>query len=151
MNANNDTKALKSGIWYMLEIFTTKGILFFTIPIFARLMSHDEFGLYSNYESLLRIFSVFVTLNLSASFISARFDFAESFEKYVLSLLSLSTVFSLIWLVIINFFSDWFISVTDLNIKYLNIIIIYLLFFSVIDIFIARERFNFRYKTIILF
>ncbi len=150
MNANNDTNALKSGIWYILEIFTTKGILFFTIPIFARLMSHDEFGLYSNYESLLRIFSVFVTLNLSASFISARFDFAESFEKYVLSLLSLSTVSSLTWLVIINFFSDWFISVTDLNIKYLNIIIIYLLFFSVIDIFIARERFIFRYKTLVL-
>lgn len=74
MNPSNNEKALKSGVWYTVANFIMKGIGFITTPIFTRLLSHSEFGLYSNYASWLQTFTMFVTLNLASTFISARFD-----------------------------------------------------------------------------
>ena len=146
MNTTNDAKALKSGVWYTVANFIMRGIGFITMPIFTRLLSHDEFGLYSNYASWLQTFTMFVTLNLASTFISARFDFEDDFDGYISSVLSLSTVSTLIWLLIINLFPAWFASITGVEFKYLNIMMLYLLFAAAIDMFQTRERYFFRYK-----
>ena len=146
MNETNSAKALKSGVWYTVANFIMKGIGFITTPIFTRLLSHDEFGLYSNYASWLQTFTMFVTLNLASTFISARFDFEDDFDGYISSVLSLSTVSTLIWLLIMNLFPAWFASITGVEFKYLNIMMLYLLFAVAIDMFQARERYFFRYK-----
>ncbi len=146
MNETNSAKALKSGLWYTAANFIMKGIGFITTPIFTRLLSHEEFGLYSNYASWLQTFTMFVTLNLASTFISARFDFEDDFDGYISSALSLSTFSTLIWLFIINLFPTWFASITGVEFKYLNVMMLYLLFAAAIDMFQARERYFFRYK-----
>lgn len=143
---NNNIKALKSGVWYTVANFIMKGIGFITVPIFTRLLSHSEFGLYSNYASWLHTFTMFVTLYLASTFISARFDFEDDFDGYISSVLSLSTFSTLIWITLINFFSGWFVSVTGVELKYLNIMMLYLLFAAAIDMFQTRERYFFKYK-----
>ena len=72
MSSNNNVKALKSGIWYTAANFLTKSIGFITTPIFTRLMTHDEFGLYNNFTSWTSTLTILVTLNLTSTFISAR-------------------------------------------------------------------------------
>lgn len=146
MKQNNNAKALKSGVWYTVANFIMKGIGFITVPIFTRLLSHSEFGLYSNYASWLQTFTMFVTLNLASTFISARFDFEEDFDGYISSVLSLSTFSTLIWIVIVNLFPAQFISITGVELKYLNVMMLYLLFASAIDMFQTRERYYFKYK-----
>ena len=146
MNQKNNVKALKSSVWYTAANFVMKGIGFLTMPIFTRLLSREEFGLYSNYASWLHTFSIFVSLHLGATFISARFDFEDDFDGYISSVLSLSTVSTMIWLLIINLFPAWFASITGVEFKYLNIMMLYLLFAAAIDMFQTRERYFFRYK-----
>lgn len=141
MKTINDVKALKSGVWYTAANLIMKSIGFITTPIFTRLLTHEEFGLYSNYASWLQTFTVVVSLNLGATFISVRFDFEEDFDGYISSVLSLSTFSSLIWVFLINMFPSWFISVTGVELKYLNVMMLYLLFAAAIDIFQTRERF----------
>lgn len=91
MSSNNNVKALKSGIWYTAAKFITKGIGFITTPIFTRLLSHNDYGLYSNYAAWLSTLTVFATLNLGASFISARFDHEKDFDGYISSTLVLKS------------------------------------------------------------
>ena len=146
MNSTNDVKALKSGVWYTAANFIIKGIGFITTPIFTRMLSHDEFGLYSNYESWLQVFAIFVSFHLGATFISARFDFEDDFDGYISSVLSLGSFSVLIWMLIINLFPSWFSSVTGVEFKHLNIMMFYLLFAEAIDMFQVRERYYFRYK-----
>ena len=146
MNETNSAKALKSGVWYTMANFMMKGIGFITTPIFTRLLSHEEFGLYSNYASWLHTFSIFVTLHLGASFISARFDFEDDFDGYISSVLSLSALSTLIWTVLVNLFPAWFSFITGVDLKYLNIMMLYLLFAAAIDLFQTRERYFFKYK-----
>ena len=87
---NNDKKALKSGIWYTVSNFLIRSIGFITTPIFTRLLTKSEFGAFNNYSSWLSIITIFVTFNLESTLISAKYDYKESFDEYILSLLSSS-------------------------------------------------------------
>lgn len=102
MEQTNNVKAFKSGIWYTLSNFLVKSIGFITTPIFTRLLTHAEFGAFNNYTSWLSIISVFVTLNLESTLISARFDYEDDFDGYILSMLSISFISTFVWFVIIN-------------------------------------------------
>ena len=150
MNGNNNVKALKSGVWYTGANFVTKSIGFITTPIFTRLLSHSDYGLYSNYVSWLSTFTVFAILNLGSSFISDRFDYNEDFDGYVSSTLALSSLVTGLWAIIINLSPDFFSSITGLDARYINIMVVYLLFFAAVDMFQTRERYYYEYKITVV-
>ena len=52
---NNNKKAIKSGIYYTLANFISKGLLLISTPIFARLLTKNEFGDYSNFTSWMTL------------------------------------------------------------------------------------------------
>lgn len=147
MGNENNEKALKSGVWYIVSNFIMKGLVFFTTPIFTRLLNQEEFGLYNNFISWLTTMHVFVALNLEASFISARYEFENDFNGYVSSMIGLSTLSSIIWLIVINIFSPFFEKFTNLNTMHLNILVVYLMFTAIINQFQTKERYYFRYKV----
>lgn len=147
---NNNSKALKSGIWYTISNFLTKSIGIITTPIFTRMLSHEEFGLYNHYTSWLAVFTILVTLNLDSTFISARYDYEKKFDEYIFSSLSLSTISAFFWIVLFNVFGG--LAVTHLGLRriYINCMMIYLLFLPAVNMFQARERYKFEYKISVL-
>ena len=144
-NAAN-SKAFKSGIWYTASNFLVKGIAFLTTPIFTRLLTKADFGLYNNYVSWLAIATILVTLNLDSTLISARYDFEKKFDEYILSILSLSTISTVLWFVIVNLFSEAFVSFLGMDLVYINAMLVYLMFLPAVNLFQARERYLFEYK-----
>lgn len=143
---DNNRKALKSGIWYTISNFLMKSIGFITTPIFTRLLTKEEFGIYNNYLSWMAIMTIFVTLNLESTLISARFDFKEKFDEYILSVLTLSSLSVFVWMTVINVFSVFFVQALDLNQTYINAMLIYLLFLPAVSMFQSREQFYYEYK-----
>lgn len=150
IDINKNIKAVKSGIWYTLSNFMVKGIIFITTPIFTRILTKREFGIYNNYASWLAIITIIVTLNLESTLISAKFDFKKQFDKYILSILSLSALSTIIWCVVINVFYVQFTKLFGLERKYMNIMLVYLFFLPAVNIFQAREQYNFRYKKTVV-
>ncbi|MGN0416179.1 MAG: lipopolysaccharide biosynthesis protein [Agathobacter sp.] len=141
-----NNKALKSSIWYTISNFLVKSIGFITTPIFTRLLTKEEFGIFNSYSSWLAILTIFVTLNLEATLASARYDYEDKFDEYILSVLALSSISALVWIAIVNIFSEQFTRVFDLNRTYINAMMIYLLFLPAVNLFQSRERFSFEYK-----
>ena len=82
---NSSRQALKSGVWYTLSNFLVKSIGFITTPIFTRLLTKEDFGLYNNYLSWLAIITIIVTFNLDSTLISARYDFENKFDELQLN------------------------------------------------------------------
>ena len=148
--SQNNNSVLKSGIWYTASNFLVKSIGFITTPLFTRLMTKSEFGDFSTYSSWLSLAIIFVTLNLDSTLISAKYDYKDSFDKYISSILCLSSISVALWLCMVNVFSGFFEEFTDLEIKYLNLMLIYLLFFTALNLFQTRERYNFEYKNSVI-
>lgn len=147
---NNNRKALKSGVWYTASNFLVKSTMLVTTPVFTRLLTHEEFGIFNNYSSWLSIVTIIITLNLESTLISARFDYEEEFDGYIFSMLLLSLLSSVAWLIIINGNRVFFSSFFDLDIRYINVMLIYLLFLPAVNMFQMRERYYFEYKKTVI-
>ena len=86
------SKVIKSGIWYTLSNFLLNGISFLTTSIFARLLSKEEYGEFSNFVSWISIASIFITLNTSASVLTAQEDYRGKEKEYTFSLILASVL-----------------------------------------------------------
>lgn len=146
----NNSKALKSGIWYTIAKFIFRGIAFFTTPIFTRLLTKEEFGAYNNYLSWLQILTIFLTMNMVATLISAKYDYKKNFDQYILSVFALSSFVSCLSIVVFNLFGSFFSSFFKLTMIQINCLSIYILFENAITLFLAKERYYYKYKTTVL-
>lgn len=143
---NNDRKVLKSGAWYTFSNFLIRGVGFFTTPIFTRILSKTDFGLFNNYTSWLSIITIFATLNLESTLISARFDFEDDFDRYIFSMLGLSSISTIIWTLLILIFQNDIADFTSIDPAYLIVMMVFLLFSPAVSMFVTRERYLFKYK-----
>ena len=150
MESNINNKALKSGVWYTVSSFITKSIGFLTTPIFARILTHEEYGLFSNITSWLGTFVVLATLNLSSTFISAKHDHKDSFDQYVSSMLVLSSLLTGMSAIVINAFPSAISACTGIDKEYLNVLLIYAFFYSAVELYQNKERYSFGYKKTVL-
>lgn len=139
-------KALKSGIWFTVSNFITRGIGFITTPVFTRLMTKSEYGDFSNIQTWMMIMLYITSLDLEASLIRASYDFKEDLNRYVHSLIALSMLStSFFWMVSI-LFRDQFISLFSMESIYIDCMFIYLLFCPAVNIFQNVERYQYKYK-----
>ena len=81
----SDSKAFRSGIGYTVGNILIKGINFLTLPIFSRLLSKEEFGVYNVFVSYDSILFVLIGLALHASIRSANLEFRGKIDRYTSS------------------------------------------------------------------
>lgn len=144
--SNNNIKALKSSVWYIVANFLTAASAFLTTPIFTRLMSQEQYGMYNNFTSWQSILAIIFTFNVQASLISARYDYEKDLNRYIFSTLSMSTASVLLCTFILNLFSDWAQDFFSLSKMYINLMMVHILFMKVFEMFQTEQRYFFKYK-----
>ncbi|WP_176761960.1 lipopolysaccharide biosynthesis protein [Pseudobutyrivibrio sp. YE44] len=151
MESKSDNKGLaillKSSFWYLFSTILLNGINFIVTPIFTRIMSTNEYGIYNNYCSWQSIFAVFVTLNLGVTLMSAYGDYKSDIKRYSYSMTVLMCLSTLLWLVLFTLFRKPLMSWTTLEMKYLYMILASSIGASILSMFQSYQRMEFRYKT----
>lgn len=137
---------VKSGIWYTASSFLVKGIGFITLPIFTRLMTQADIGIFSTFQAWLGVFGVLATLQLHDSLISAKFDYSTKMEQYCLTLALSEFALAIIWLVLANLFAPQFQGIMSLSQTEIDLLFVYLMFQPGVTLFQIWERFRFEYK-----
>lgn len=84
--ASSGSSAAKAGLWYTVGNMMIKGITFLSIPVFSRIMSQEDYGLYNTFLSYASILTIFLGLALNASIKNAKYDFPEKLNRYCSSL-----------------------------------------------------------------
>lgn len=98
------SKMIKAGIGYTIGNYLLKGLTFFSIPIFSRLMSTSDYGIYNTFAAYESIIFVIIGFALHASFKNAKYKFKEDFDKYISSCLTLGLISFGVWCLIANIF-----------------------------------------------
>lgn len=143
---DNNKKALKSGVWYTVSNFLLKGMSLITTPIFTRLLTKKNYGLYNNFISWLSISTIIVTLCSEATLIRAKYDYSNKLNHYIKSMLAMTLLSASVWLLLINIFNEVFTDLFSMNVVYIDIMIVYIVFQHGVNFWQLRERFAFRYK-----
>lgn len=100
---------IKAGIWYTMGNMLIKGIPFLTLPIFTRLLSTADFGIYNTYISYESVLGILLGFGISGTVKIAKTDYNDNFEEYISSVFHFLLLIGGISLLIINicgFFFD---------------------------------------------
>ncbi len=150
MNDDINIKAAKSGIWYSIGNILLKGCMFFSLPIFTRIMKTDDFGIYNTYMAYEGLLAAILGLGLYGTIKSAKFDYKDSFNNYLYSILSCS----FFWLIIVMFLINSLyplignyigFSLFEINVLILQSFGTYLLYF-----YGSKLNIEFKYKSYLI-
>ncbi|MEH7445208.1 oligosaccharide flippase family protein, partial [Bacillus sp. JJ1122] len=99
----NKTSFVKSSIIYTIGNLIIKGVSFFTLPIFTRLMLPGEFGKFALYTSALGIVTIFVSLQIQSSIGIAYkryYNDQQKFNSFIGNTMLLPIIISILLIII---------------------------------------------------
>jgi len=144
---SKSSKVIKAGVGYTVGNYLLKGINFFAIPVFARLMATGDYGIYSTYIAYESFFSHFVGLALYMSLKNAKIKYEKEYFNYVKSMLVLQVMSMLFWGVIFFVFKTPMESVTGFSIQILFCMLIHAFCSSVLSMYSMHLSLSFSYKS----
>ena len=78
-------RSLKAGLGYTVGNMLVRGITFLTLPIFSRMMTQHEFGVFNIFLSYEAVLFVIVGLALHSSVKSANYEYPGKIDEYTSS------------------------------------------------------------------
>lgn len=124
-------RVIKAGAGYVIGNYMLKGISFITIPIFSRLMSTSDYGLFNTFVAYESILYIIIGLALHSSFKNAKYkfiglDLKESrYNQYVSTVIFLILINILVFLCIGVFFNKIIFDLFAIDSLSLYLLIIY--------------------------
>ena len=116
---STNKKALHAGIGYTIGNILVKGISFISIPIFARLLSVNDYGIVNTVGAYVSLMSIVLGLAVHSSIKNAKIDYGGDVTKYVSSIVLLPILNALLFTIIVLAFEKYISNVLALSESYL--------------------------------
>jgi len=143
-------KALKAGTWYTICTFVLKGLAFITMPIFARIMSTEDVGIYSNYISWISILTSIFTLDLYTSVNLAHFEYDDKIYPFMSTITIAGTVVTGVIYAIACIFTEQVTDIMGISPYMMHIMFIYLLVHPAVNVLHVKFRVYLQYRYTII-
>lgn len=125
-------------------------ISFITLPLFTRLLTTEQYGQVTIYQSWMGILSIFLTLNLAyGSFSTAMVKFEDDREGYISSVEGICVALSLVFLLIYLPFQNLWNKLFELPTYIMCIMVVDVLGTTALLLWNGKKRFEFKYKAVV--
>lgn len=143
--------AAKAGLWFTICGFVQKGINFITVPIFTRILTTDQYGVVSVFNSWEALLSVLCTLNLfSGGFNNGMLEYRDRRKEYISSIQGLITIITAAWIVIYLIGSSFWNNIVGMSSILILVMFIQVVATAALSLWSAGERYEFRYKKLVI-
>lgn len=143
---------VKASIWFTICNILQKGISLLTTPIFTRILTTEQYGTFSVYQSWYAIISILGTLNLYSSvFNNGMVKYPEDRKTFSSSMLGLSTLCCTILFAIYLVNVDFWNSLLGLSTVFIVAMFAEMVFTPAFSFWSAEERFEFRYRKLVVY
>ena len=141
----------KASFWYLICSVLQKGISLISTPIFTRMMSTEQYGQFSVYSSWMAIFVILSTFRLDGgTFNKGMSKYSERQEQYVSTMQGIVTISCAALVLAFLLFRSVFTEMIGLPLIVLVGMAAQILFQSVFSFWSLKERYNFKYKKVVL-
>ena len=149
MCGKENKSAAKAGIGYTIGNVLIKGLSFLTLPIFTRLMSTADYGLYTTFVSYENIITLVSGLGLYASLKTAKIEYKDKVDSYVSTVSLLTIAFTCLLMLIAFPFKEQIGAFFGFN-GYITLLMVAQAWASaVITMYNCRVSLDFAYKRYI--
>ncbi|HEU9333816.1 TPA: oligosaccharide flippase family protein, partial [Streptococcus pneumoniae] len=142
---------MKAALWYTVANFIQKGFVFLSTPILTRILNVNDYGTLILYQSWFVLFAIFATLNLSqTAYNKGLVEFENDKDNFTFSLLFLSKTITIIVAFLYFTFNILVKDSTGLTPSFMIFLFSDILFNISIEFYLARQRFEFKYRKAVL-
>lgn len=142
---------VKATIWFIFCGTLQKGMSFITTPIFTRLLTTEQYGKYTAYNSWLSIFTMITTFNLTyAVFNKGLSKYTEDKDGYTSSMMTTTSIITIICLAIYLLFHKQIVGLTELNTTVTILMFVELFFFPSVSFWMLRQRYDYKYMSVVV-
>lgn len=148
----NMSLPLRAGLWFFVCNLLQKGISVITTPIFTRLLSTSEYGVFNIYISWRDILAIFITFGLSSSVYQKKLvELDSDGERKVLTstLQGLATTTAFASFAIYLLLHRWLNQLFALPTQYVIAIYISVLMTTAFDFWAMKKRVEYSYKSLV--
>ena len=143
---------VKATIWFVACQAVQSGCKFLSMPFLVRLLTSEQYGIYSVFLSWLQIITLFATLNLHCGvYNNAMYKFPEQRSSYTSASQSLSVVCTFICLAVYLLFRNAWDSLFGIEPIYTVLIFVQLLFTESFMLWSGRQRYEYRYVSLLIY
>lgn len=140
-------KQVKSAGAYTVATLFTRGLAIITVPVFTRIMTTSQIGIVNLYNSWFGFISVVATLALtSGGYMLAMKEYEDERDRYESSVLSLTSIITVIIAGIYFIAPTYWQNLLGLPGSLLGLMLFGLLVSPAQDFWLARQRYEYRYK-----
>lgn len=145
------TKPAKASLWFVICYIIQRGLQFIGMPIFTRIMSTEEYGVYSVFLSWFNIICIFSSLNIyNGTFNKAMVKYEDKRDNYISSIQWLSFFTSIVVSTLILVFNKYIYEYTGYSLKLQILMCVHLILFPSLQYWSQKQRFIFEYKKIVI-
>ena len=142
---------VRASFWFLFCTVLHRALTIITTPLFTRLLSTDEYGTYSVFNSWMAIAACFVTMYIySGVYMQAIVKFEDEKKQYTSSMQGLSLTLSIIWFGIYLFFSGPINGYSSLSTSQMTAMFIVMWAQSVFGYWSAEQRVDFKYRNLVI-
>ena len=133
----------RAAFWFTVCNLLQKGITMITMPIFTRILTTQQYGVFTVYQSWYNLVSIIVTLNLSGSLINnGLMKYESRKDKFISSMQGLSSTVTILFFIIYLVFRDFWNGVFNLSTVFMLAMFIQLLFEPAYLFWAQKQRFE---------
>ncbi len=143
---------VKATIWFVACQAVQSGCKFLAMPFLVRLLTPEQYGIYSVFLSWTQIVTLFATLNLHGGvYNNAMFKYPDDRSGYTSSSQSLSAVCTVICFVVYIIFRSFFNNLFGMEPLYIILMFVQLLFTESFLLWSGRQRYEYRYVILLIY
>lgn len=145
------SEPVKASLWFTFCSIMQKGIALLSTPIFTRLLTTEQFGIYSIYQSWYAIITIFATLNLYCGVYNIGLTkFSHDQNRFTSSIQGLSTTITILLFGIYILNVDFWNNLLGLSFLFVISMFVESLFAPAFSFWAAKQRYDYKYKRLIL-
>lgn len=147
---NNLALPAKAALWYTVCNVLNKGIALLSTPIFTRILTEEQYGTFSVFQSWYAIFIIFTSLNMfMGGYTKGLMIYKDRRDEFTSSLLSLTTIITCVFAMLYAFNIELCTSIFQIPPVLMVAMFLELLFMPAVEFWSARERFDYKYKKFV--
>lgn len=144
---------VKASLWFVFCNLVQSGINVISVPIFTRMMSTDEYGMFNTFYAWRNILMIFTSLNLSYGVFNnamIKYEDSKTRDEYVSSMQGLYGLitcgfFAFYWLT-----KDWCNAMLGMSTPVVVMLFIELLCYPALLFWTSRQRFEYKYLALVI-
>ena len=142
--------AIRAGVWFTICNLLQKGITMISMPIFTRLLTTEQYGCFTVYQSWYSIINIIVTFNFSGSLIlNAMAKYENRRNESISSIQTLYTCITISFFVVYLIFHSFFNKLFGLSTLFMVTMFVQMLFEPAYLFWAQKQRYEYKYKGLI--